>query len=600
MLSVVFIWIYVTFTTYLLGYCLINVILSFSEKRQLIDKKGKQRKEQRYRIRSHKNYIVTGIVLATVYAQIFSLFSAIDLAENILLVAICVAIAVFYREELREDLSELMVRLRNGNNLFLYLAVFLIMAYGTSHGIMHYDSDLYHAQAIRWIEEFGIVKGLGNLHVRLAYNSSSFALSALYSMAFLGKQSYHVMAGYFALLLAWLCLDIKGIFVRKHLVLSDFARIAAIYYLFTIYDEMVAPASDYFLATIVFYIVISWLDLNLAHERSYVPYIHLALIGIYAVTIKLSAAPIVLLTAIPLYKLLRNRNKQKMRALGLSVVLALFIAVPFFIRNVLISGWLMYPVTAIDLFDVPWKVPKGVAQYDALEIKTFGRGFSDALTYGNAPFSAWVPTWFKGLSFFDKTIIFMDIVAIAMFVVLAVMFMAAQFDRKSEREKKIFSISHRTMLNQVDFMAIGGTMIVSLFFWFISAPLIRYGIVYALLTAAIVCGRVIIIIYNRLRLRTADTVLKCFIAIFSIWFIYKGMYLVKDDATRFDSKWLTAQQDYGIYEVSYYEIDGVTFYYPTEGDRAGYEPFPSSDRNKSGQIEFIAGTLESGFKEIEQ
>ena len=73
------------------------------------------------------------------------------------------------------------------------------------------------------------------------------------------------------------------------------------------------------------------------------------------------------------------------------------------------------------------------------------------------------------------------------------------------------------------------------------------------------------------------------------------MYLVKDDATRFNSKWLTAQQDYGTYEVSSYEIEGETFYYPTEGDRAGYEPFPSSDKNKSGQIAFIDGSLESGF-----
>ena len=151
------------------------------------------------------------------------------------------------------------------------------------------------------------------------------------------------------------------------------------------------------------------------------------------------------------------------------------------------------------------------------------------------------------------------------------------------------------MLNQIDFMAIGGTMIASLAFWFISAPLIRYGIVFALLTAAIICGRVVIIIYNRVRLRTADTILKCFVAIFSIWFIYKGMYLVKDDATRFNSKWLIAQQDYGTYEVATYEVEGTIFYYPTEGDRAGYDPFPSSDKNKSGQIEFIDGSLESGF-----
>ena len=175
------------------------------------------------------------------------------------------------------------------------------MAYGTSHGIMHYDSDLYHAQAIHWIEQYGITKGLGNLHVRFAYNSAAFPLSALYSMSFLGGQSYHVMAGFFALLLAWQCVDLKNIFRRGHLIISDFARVAAIYYLFTIFDEMVSPASDYFLSTLIFYIIIHWLDMYVKHEKSYLPFIMLALMGVYAITIKLSAAPMLLLSVVAIF-----------------------------------------------------------------------------------------------------------------------------------------------------------------------------------------------------------------------------------------------------------------------------------------------------------
>ncbi|RKM58400.1 hypothetical protein D6853_02380 [Butyrivibrio sp. X503] len=476
MLLVILLWTYVTITTYLMGYCFIHVILSRGEKKLAGTNKGKTKKEQRYRIKSHKNYIITGVVLTTVYAQIFSLFSGIDLAENILLVAICVVIATYYRVELREDLADLTRRLKSEGNIFLYAAVFLIMAYATSHGIMHYDSDLYHAQSIRWIEEFGVVKGLGNLHVRLAYNSSAFALSALYSMAFLGGQSYHVMAGFLALILGWQCLDIKHIIVRKHFILSDFARIAAIYYLFTVLDEIVSPASDYFLASLVFYIIISWLDLNVVHEKSYVPYIHLALLGVFAVTIKLAAAPLLLLSLVPIYKLMRNRDRHKMKVLGVSVLFALLIVAPFLIRNVLISGWLVYPVTFIDLFNVSWKIPKGLAQYDALEIKTFGRGFSDVVKYGNAPLSVWFPTWFKGLLTFDKGIILLDIVSIVIYLLMAGLFLGTHFEKKATKENKVFSISHRTMLNQIDFMAIGGTMIICLLFWFNSAPLIRYGI----------------------------------------------------------------------------------------------------------------------------
>ena len=50
---------------------------------------------------------------------------------------------------------------------------------------MHYDTGLYHAQAIRWIEEYGVVPGLANLHSRFGYNSASFALSAFFSETWL-------------------------------------------------------------------------------------------------------------------------------------------------------------------------------------------------------------------------------------------------------------------------------------------------------------------------------------------------------------------------------------------------------------------------------
>ena len=84
-----------------------------------------------------------------------------------------------------------------------------------SGGHIHYDSDLYHAQSIRWLEEYGIVKGLGNIHVRFAYNSSFFALSALYSMKFLLKQSLHTVNGFIALLLSFEVLKLIDIVRRK-------------------------------------------------------------------------------------------------------------------------------------------------------------------------------------------------------------------------------------------------------------------------------------------------------------------------------------------------------------------------------------------------
>ena len=605
MLTVLLIWLYVIVTTYLIGYGFLMSLVNLPGMRH---KKVKKRDKEgrRYDFKFRESYIITGVVLVTVFAQIVSLFSKVSVGANIFLISVSVLVAVYYRSELYDELTFMLGKLRVGANLYVYLAVFLIMAYGASHGLMHYDSDLYHAQAIRWIEEYGVVKGLGNLHVRLAYNSSAFALSAIYSFKFLGGQSYHVMSGFFALLLAWQCVDIKNVIRRGHVVISDFARLAAIYYLFTIYDEMMAPASDYFLSCLVFYIIIHWLDMYVRHERSYVPYILLALLGVFAITIKLSAAPMLLLSIVPIYKLLHNRTKEKMGAFWISVLLAFVIVIPFLIRNVILSGWILYPVTILDFFGFYWEIPKGLAAYDALEIKTFGRGYNDVAAFGDAPFSQWVPNWFASITGLNKIMLVLALLSIVIYVVCLVYFLLAFAGERSEKIRdldraKVFEISHRSMLNNADFLTIGGTLIGCFAFWFFSAPLIRYGIVYVWLLPAVILGRTFIIAYNRLLDdEVKDTVVKVLIIIFLAWFIYKCAIVALEDSRRFNPEYLLRQQDYGSYEVESFEMGSETIYYPVSGDQVGYDPFPAATHDVTGEVELIGKEIKEGFKALPQ
>ncbi len=601
MLVVAAIWIYVLITTYLIGYAFLQIVSSFDFMQTEKIKRGKNSKKK-YSAHYQASYIVAGLVIATIYAQFMSLFMGIGFGANLIMALVCLAIAVYFKDDLIGEVSEIYRIMASKKNYIFFLLIYFIMAYGTAHGIMHYDSDLYHAQAIHWIEDYGIIKGLGNLHVRLAYNSSSFALSALYSLAFLGGQSFHVMAGFFALLLSWQCLDIKDIFRRRHFVLSDFARVMAIYYLFTIYDEMVAPASDYYLSVMVFYIIIRWLDLNVRHEHSILPYILLSLTGVYAVTIKLSAAPILLLSVIPIYKLVKRKN---IKALVTSVIMGFVIAIPFFIRNVIISGWLLYPVTFLDFFNFEWEIPAGVAQYDAKEIKTFGRGYTDVAQYGDMPISQWIPNWFSSIGGINKVMLILDIIAVVIyaacfiyFIILAIGNTAGR--KKYEGENKVFKLSHRSMVNLADFLTIGGTMVGCLIFWLFSAPLIRYGIVYVCLTFAIVLGRIFIHFYNKIDWNkdVANWIFRTVATLICLWVAYKGFNLVVDDIPRFNPSYLVRQQDYGTYETDTFTVGDEVFYYPLEGDRIGYYAFPSAPKNMSLEIKFLGTNINDGFKTI--
>lgn len=93
-------------------------------------------------------------------------------------------------------------------------------------------------------------------------------------------------------------------------MLSDFARIVSIYYLLMAFDEMVSPASDYFMVFLVFYIVIRWLELIENKEKSYFPYALLSLLCLVVLTVKLSGAFILLLALKPAVMMMKEKRER--------------------------------------------------------------------------------------------------------------------------------------------------------------------------------------------------------------------------------------------------------------------------------------------------
>ncbi|MCM1416192.1 MAG: hypothetical protein NC430_09745, partial [bacterium] len=477
MVSVILNWIYICITTFVTGYGVLRFLTRHfpCAKKQMPDRPDA--------------YVVCGLVCVTVYAQFFSLFAGVGLAANLLLCAACIVIALREREGLIRVLAGFR---QQGDTRRLFwgkccaaVALFFLFAYGTSRGMIHYDTGLYHAQSIRWIEEYGAVKGLGNLHCRLAYNSASFVLSALYSMAFLGKGSLHCVAGFLAFLLAAGCLRLIDSLRERKLYASDFARVMCVYYLVNLFDEMISPASDYFMVLIAFYLVITWLSLAESGEEEIFPYALLCVLAVFLLTVKLSAAFVLLLAIYPACRLIKEKRfRETAGYLGLGFVVTL----PFFIRNVILSGWLVYPFTRIDLFDVAWKIPKGLADYDAREIQVYGRGYTDVAQF-DLPMSKWLPGWFHALAGSDQVFVLAAVFAVAALVVFAVYLL-----RRKAADGTVF----------MPLFAAQGTVAACFLFWLCTSPLMRYGCVWVYLTPAVVFGCAYNALLYRGRAQTPD------------------------------------------------------------------------------------------------
>lgn len=554
MLIVLFNWLYIFITTLSLGYAFSKCI----------------EKKLHYKINRLHHLVAIGLVIATVYAQVFSIIYKVGLVANLLLLVISIGIIVLCRQQIK-------VEFRNyGKQFFsikgvITMVLVLLWGYFTSRGIIHYDTDLYHAQSIRWIEEYGVVPGLGNLHVRFAYNSSVFALSALYSMKFFLGQSLHTISGFFALLLSISAMDIMKSWKEKQFRLSDFARIAAIYYMTMICDEVVSPASDYVIMCTIFYLVIAWLTaLEAPQEKreSIVPYALLCVGGVFAVSLKLTAGLILILVIKPAYMLIRDRRWKE---IAVYISMGIVVIVPWLVRTVLISGYLLYPFPALDLFDVDWKIPVAAATLDAAEIKTWGRAIYDASKVA-IPIQEWFPNWFHTtLSGTEKLLILADVGALLVLVGVAIV------------------IWIRKRWEELDFLLVMAAVTASYLFWQISAPLMRYGYSHVLLLVVLTAGDLLQrFMRNRKRLCQMFYALVILVGIAKL--VPLGAYTVSVGAQPF---YLT-QKDYGKYESASYEIEGVSFYYPVEGDRIGYEAFPSSTTKR--EIEFRGEDIREGFR----
>lgn len=572
MLSVIAIWIYMFLTTFVIGLGILCAVTRCEP----------------YRIRHADSYLICGLAGVTVYAQFASLFGGVGLTANIILCAVCLVTAWSLRHCIGSMVQEAWRHIRSNRSgergrMLGILFLFLLFAYGTSRGIIHYDTGLYHAQSIRWIEDYGVVKGLGNLHCRLAYNSSSFALSALYSMAFSGGQSYHCAAGFLAWILAKVCMEMLGSLRRGRLRISDFARVMGMYYLVNIFDEMVSPASDYFMVLLAFYIVIRFLELAECETTETIPYALLCVLGVFLMTVKLSAALILLLVVYPAYRLLRS---GRWKEIAVCLALGIATALPYFIRNVLLSGWLVYPFTQIDLFDAAWKIPKGAADYDAREIQVWGRGYTDVTRY-DISVKEWLPDWFHALAGSDRLLVAAAAVSLIVLCIYGLGMLCGWWRRR-----------WAVLIVQV-------TVACSFLFWLRTSPLIRYGCVYVYLLPAVVFGGV----YDAALSAggtTADgtrsdvtvpltkKILKQSVLV-AVWFLfgYKCATLGGEIAGSFVNDYWIAQKDYENYETQSYEINGVTFYYPINGDQAGYDAFPSAPVRT--EVKFMGMRIEDGF-----
>lgn len=563
-------------------------------------------------------YIMIGFAAQTVYAQVFSLFAGVSAVCHVLLLIGTILPLVIVKSFQREliDIIRKIRKIAISYEGLFYLIFILFIAFFTSRGTFHTDTGIYHAQAIHYIEVYGSVKGLANIQQHLGYNSSYLPFCALYTFSWIpkiganagGSLALHTATGWIgAIGFIYSCYGLRRWNSHKS-HMADFARIAFLIYIFTNLTGFMSPATDYSALMICHYILVAWIeafeeapcglifgkkgiDLYKASSPANTALMYrtgmLSVFALFAASMKLSAATLVLIVIYPLIELVKNK---KFRQLGLFILIGFLAFLPFLIRNVIISGWLLYPFASIDLFNVEWKVPVEYLEKDSAQITVWGRCLYD-VTRIDDPISEWLPIWWEGQAGYGQMLIYGIVLSVMMNIVCL-----------------LYAILRRIRLHSglVIYVIV---LYINIAFWFLSAPFIRYGLAF-LLTAPLVAVGLFIDI---LQYKGEDA-----LANRSVWkvvgVIFSGCLLVcfcdhidnymKDDLSfvkqNIKSPYYIAQQPFDYRDEDSVDYNGYTIYIAGSDEVNSYYKFPGvCYRGMLEQSEMMGDKFEDGWKAIE-
>lgn len=521
-------------------------------------------------------YVLTGIIFLNIYAQLFSLFYKVAGIACTILGLLGIILMVVYVVKYLQ--SGRQIRIFPGvehAKMPLWRAVLLLvclvsMLLWTTQHPGQYDTGLYHAQAIRWIEEYGVVPGLGNLHMRLAYNSAFMCLQALFSLEWLVGQSLHSLNGFFCLCALFYAFGTVRIPGRERWQTSDLLKCIMVIYVVDKRYSIASSGTDIWAMLLILYICTKWCELSECREEETAPWCYVCLVGFYALTVKLSAAAIVILVCYPLYLLIR---KKEFRRILYNGILALGIVLPYLIRNVIISGYLIYPYAGIDLFSVDWKMDPEVLQSDSFDIRMWGRGYTHLGEYNDSLFG-WMPEWFLSQSVGNRILL----AAGAVCTLLV-----------------IYGIWKQLQGKRYDHAAVLTASVVCLVFWLMTAPLIRYGQVYALIVIALVLGgwNGQAVTPKRDILAAAGT---CIMLVSLLFFGSK----VCETGEMAAEGYLLKQPPYGAWPATQVQMDNVIIWKPDD-DLIGYPAFPSTPSGKQlDHLQLRGDGFEDGFRYTEE
>ncbi|GAA4372903.1 LIC_10190 family membrane protein [Hymenobacter koreensis] len=341
-----------------------------------------------------------GLGLLIAFLQIWSLLWPVADAARVVVTGIALLSAVWQRQAIQQWAKQARQHLKTANLWRWALGSLLlvwVLVYASQRP-MSFDVGLYTLQTLQWTEHYPVVPGLGNLHGRLAFNASWFLPTALFRVLTPVGPAYGLGSYPFALLAvavgrAW---NEGG----RHRQRSGTAWAALLLMLLLLYpfqSRLSSALTDGPAAALAALLFLRYTTHWRAEASRLTVSEALAtvLLAVTLVTMKLSVLPVLGLAAHALWTVRWKLVTDGRWAVPLATVAVLVL--PWLARNVVLSGYLVYPLPALDWLALDWKVPLEAARIEQRLIVNLARNVPHAVAAAapETALAAWVPTWWR-------------------------------------------------------------------------------------------------------------------------------------------------------------------------------------------------------------
>lgn len=286
--------------------------------------------------------LLMGMFFYTVLFTIIAFF--LPLNGKVLIIAVLTAVfsGFYFSKENNDIVSEFNNSFKNTSAYIK--AVFLILIIGalvkSSASPTLIDNESYYVQTIKWLNEFGFVKGLGNLHLFLAQTSPWHVLQAGFNFSFV-TDKINDINGFLFIICTWYYISIGQNYWVKHNRLHWISFIPLLSFVFFMFID--SPSPD--LPLLMMLPVVLCLFTATGEENE--NYSILFLLTVFLCFIKVTIAPFALLLLFG-YKF----SKYKWITLTGILIGGLWMA-----KNIILSGYPLYPFTVLPTgFD--WTIPE--------------------------------------------------------------------------------------------------------------------------------------------------------------------------------------------------------------------------------------------------